>query len=59
MGSLHSFGLCFYLDFYQGKYQGNNPNEYASEYGLGGKVVPNILDTLQAEYPGKKVFSLF
>ncbi|XP_066958094.1 piggyBac transposable element-derived protein 3-like [Macrobrachium rosenbergii] len=45
-----------YLSY--GKYEGNNPNVYASEYGLGGKVVLNILDTLQAEYPGIK-FSLY
>ncbi|XP_066965507.1 piggyBac transposable element-derived protein 3-like [Macrobrachium rosenbergii] len=47
-------GYAFTLDLYQG----SNPNEYASEYGLGGKVILNILDTLQAEYPRIK-FSLY
>ncbi|XP_068240152.1 piggyBac transposable element-derived protein 3-like [Palaemon carinicauda] len=51
-------GYAFTLDLYQGKYEGNNPNVYASEYGLGGKVILNILDTLQAEYPGIR-FSLY
>ncbi|XP_068232117.1 piggyBac transposable element-derived protein 3-like [Palaemon carinicauda] len=51
-------GYAFTLDLYQGKYEGYNPNVYASEYGLRGKVVLNILDALQAEYPGIK-YSLY
>ncbi|XP_068204830.1 piggyBac transposable element-derived protein 3-like [Palaemon carinicauda] len=52
-------GYAFTLDLYQGKYEGNNPYVYASEYSLGGKVVLNILDTLQAEYPGIRVSLYF
>ena len=51
-------GYVFALDLYQGKCQASNQTGNANEFGLGGKVILNFLDNIEAEYPGRK-FSIY
>ena len=52
-----SFGYVCQLDVYQGKETGCN-DIYKEEFGLGGNVILNFLDTLELAFPQRK-FSLY